>query len=86
MNIVTFRNDLADPINRVMYQGERVVLERRGKDVAAVVSMDDLKTLEALEDAADLKAALRARREKGEIPLEAIKAELGMTAARRKGK
>jgi hypothetical protein len=78
LNIVSFREQMADPINRVMYAGERIVLQRRGKSVAAVVSMDDLELLRSLEDRADLKAALKARKEKGAIPLENIKAELGM--------
>jgi len=59
------------------------VLERRGKDVAALVSMDDLQTLEALEDAADLKAARRARKEKGVIALHDLRTELGITTAKR---
>lgn len=83
MSLVSFRETMADPINRVLYQGERIVLERHGKGVAVVVSMDDLKTLEALEDAADLKAALRARKEKGGIPWEKVKAELGLAGSAR---
>ena len=78
MSLVNFRETMADPINRVLYQGERIVLERHGKGVAVVVSMDDLQTLEALEDAADVKAAKKARKEKGEVSLETIKAEMGM--------
>lgn len=82
MNIVDFRNGLADPINRVMYQGERVVLERRGKPVAVLVSVEDFQTLEAMEDAADVRSARKAMKEPGEpIPLEQIKAELGIGTA-----
>jgi hypothetical protein len=40
--------------------------------------MEDLRLLEELEDRADVKAALRARKEKGGVPLETIKARLGM--------
>jgi PHD/YefM family antitoxin component YafN of YafNO toxin-antitoxin module len=83
MSLVNFRETMADPINRVMYQGERIVLERHGKGVAVVVSMDDLAALEALEDAADVRAAKKARKEKGEIPWEQVKAELGLTGLAR---
>lgn len=79
MSLVRFRETMADPINRVMYQGERIVLERHGKGVAVVVSMEDLKALEAMEDAADVKAANKARKEAGEVPLEKIKAEMGLS-------
>ena len=56
MNIVDVRENLAEVINRVAYAGERVVLRRRSKSVAAVVSMEDLQLLQALEDQADVKA------------------------------
>jgi prevent-host-death family protein len=78
VNIVEVRSKLADTINRVAYGGERVVLERRGQGVAALVSMEDLDLIEALEDQADVRAALKARREKGQVPLSAIKARLRM--------
>ena len=71
-----FRDDMADPINRAAYGGERVILTRRGAGIAALVSMDDLALLEELENQADLKAALKARKEPGGVPLERIKARL----------
>lgn len=78
MNMVDARDNLAEAINRVAYAGERVILRRRSKSVAAIVSMDDLQLLQALEDQADVKAALRARKEKGRVSLEKVKARLGM--------
>ena len=53
-----------------------LVLTRHGEGAVAVVSMDDLALLEQLEDEADLKAALKARKEKGGVPLERIVARL----------
>ena len=72
VGIAKIRNNLADALNRVAYQGERVVLERRGKGVAAIVSMDDLELLEAIEDCADVQAAKRTLAEmkrKGQKPV-----------------
>ncbi len=80
ISIAEFRNDMATPINRVAYGGERVVLTRRGQGAVVLVSVEDAAMLEAIEDAADLKAALKARKEKGGVPLEKIRANL---AARR---
>ena len=62
-------------------QGERVVLRRGRKAVAAVVSMEDLKRLQKLEDEEDLRdvrAALKEAKRKGTIPWEKVKAELGL--------
>ena len=78
MKVADIRNNLADAINRVAYSGERIVLERRGKGVAALVSVEDLALLERLEDEADIKAARKALKEKGRVPLEEVLERLGM--------
>jgi prevent-host-death family protein len=71
------RGSFAEALNRVAYQGERVVMHRRGKPVAALVPLEDLAILEALENERDLAGARKALREKGSVPLEKLKAELG---------
>ena len=53
--VIDARKDLADILNRAAYGKERVVLTRRGKDVAAIVPMDDVRMLEAIEDHMDLQ-------------------------------
>jgi antitoxin Phd len=78
MKVADIRNNLADAINRVAYRGERIILERRGKGVAALVSIEDLELIQRLEDEADIKAARKALKEKGCIPLEKIMERLGM--------
>ena len=74
----SLREKLADALNRVAYSGERIVLERRGKDVAALVSLDDLAVLEELEDRIDLEEAREALQEPGTLPWEEVKARLGL--------
>lgn len=54
------RDHLGEIVSRVEHAQERTVLTRHGKAVAAVVSIDDLRELEALEDQADLAAAREA--------------------------
>jgi prevent-host-death family protein len=78
MSVRTIRENLADALKRVASAGERVVVTRKKKGVAALVSMDDLAALERLEDEAGIKVARKARKEKGGGPLEVIKARLGM--------
>ncbi len=72
------REQFADTLNRVAYGKERIVLRRRGKDLAAVVPIEDLVFLEKLEDRLDLEAARKALKEKGRIPYEKIRHELGL--------
>jgi antitoxin Phd len=78
MNVVDIRNNLADAINRVAYAGERIILERRGKGVAALVSIEDLELLQEMEDQADIRAAKKALKEKGGISLEDFKKKHGL--------
>lgn len=68
-------------LRRVAAEKERIVLTRAGEELVAVVPIEDLALMEALEDRADLedaREALREAREKGTISLADLKAELGL--------
>ena len=71
------RDEFADLVNAVIYRGERVMLTRRGKPIAAIVPIDDLEALEAAEDHADLAAAHDTRREEP-IRWADVKTDLGL--------
>lgn len=88
MNIVEIRKNMADALNRVAYSGDRIVLQRRGKGVAALVSMDDLKLLRRAEDEFWANEALKAEAEaeaKGEKPIPLAEVERMIDESRRKG-
>lgn len=71
------REDLASAINKVAFGGERIVLQRNNKDVAALVSMEDLSLLRKLEDRLDLMEMNEALDEFGaNISWEDVKKEL----------
>jgi prevent-host-death family protein len=53
------RESFSSTVNRVAFGGERVVLTRHGKRIAAVVPVEDLELLESLEDAVDVEEARR---------------------------
>jgi prevent-host-death family protein len=78
VSTVEARERFSDIINRAAYGKERVVLTRRGKELAAVVPIEDIKLLEELEDLMDLEAARQALKEEGTIPWELVKTELGL--------
>lgn len=81
VSTVEARNQLADIINRAAYGKERVLLTRRGRAIVAVVPVEDVELLEALEDQLDLedaRAALAEAREKGTILWDTIKADLDL--------
>jgi prevent-host-death family protein len=78
IGVAEIRSNLAEVINRVAYGGERVILQRRGKKVMALMPIEDLELLNELEDKADLKAALKARKEKGGITLAQYRKKHGI--------
>ncbi len=77
------RESMSDTLNRVAYGGERIVLHRHGKDIAAIVPVEDLVILEVMEDRVDVREArkrLAEARAKAErpIPLDEVKRRLGL--------
>ena len=81
MTVAEAKNRFSDVLRRAEYGGERVVVERHGKPVAAIVSTDDLRRLEAGEDAVDLRdarAALAEAKERGTIPLDVVLRKHGL--------
>lgn len=78
INITDLRPNLSEYANEVCFKGERIIVERNGKPVFALVSLEDVEAIEALEEMIDLQEAKKAL-EKGEfIPLETLAAELGL--------
>jgi prevent-host-death family protein len=81
VNTVHARAQFSEIINRAAFGKERVTLTRRGKEIVAVVPIEDVKLLEALEDKIDLeeaRAALAESKKKGTVSWDKIKKELGI--------
>lgn len=71
------RQNFSDVLNRAAYGGERVIVHRGKKAIAAVVPMQDIEFLEEVEDRMDLAEA-RKRLHEPTIPWAKIKKELGL--------
>jgi prevent-host-death family protein len=76
------RQQFAEMINCTAYKGERFVVHRRKKPVAAVIPIEEYdfleKIIEQRENAIDVRLARKARKEKGRIPWEKVKKDLGL--------
>ena len=83
MNVVDARRNFSEVMARVAYQRQRVVIERKGRPMMALISLEDLHRLEALERdagdarmrraaalaaAASARAAMRAERDGVPLP------------------
>ena len=84
LNVSKARAEFPEVVNRAAYGKERTIVSRRGKDLAAVIPMDDLHLLERLAreevdriDLEDARAALKEAEEKGTVPLRDLMRELG---------
>jgi len=64
------RTELTRLLSRAEFKSERILIERQGKAVAALISAEDLQLLEYLEDVHDAAAARAALAEQGDEPLE----------------
>ena len=74
------RGTLADILNRVAYADERVLIHRRGKNVAAIIPVEDLALLEEIEDRIDLTEARRRLADPNEefLDYDLARKELGL--------
>jgi antitoxin Phd len=71
------RKKLSNIMNRVAFGKETFVLTRRGEALAALVSVEDLKLLQEIEERMDVEDAWVARSESEEtIAWEELKKEL----------
>jgi prevent-host-death family protein len=84
LNVSKARDEFPELMNRAAYGKERTIVSRRGKDLAAVIPIDDLRLLERLaqeemdrQDLEDARAALKEAKEKGPVPLRDLMRKLG---------
>lgn len=80
VNASTARDQFPELITRAGYGGERILVERHGKAIAAIISYADLERLEALEDAIDSALLRQAIAESGgeSLTLEEVLAKRGL--------
>jgi prevent-host-death family protein len=81
MTVAEAKNRFLDVLRRAEDSGERVIVERHGKPVAAIVSTEVLRRLEAAEDAADLRdaqTALAEATQNGTVPLKTVQRKYGL--------
>jgi len=81
VSTVDARSQFSEIINRAAFGKERMILTRRGKEIVAVVPIEDVRLLESLEDRIDLdeaRSALVESKKKGTVSWQKIKKELGL--------
>ena len=80
VNAADAKEEFSELINRVAHNKERIIITRRGKDLAAIVPLEDLSIILESQNKHDLREAVEALKEarnQGAIPLDDFKEELG---------
>lgn len=78
------RRDLAEVLNRAVYRHERAIITRHDEDIAAIISIDELRLLDALleryedeQDVADARGQILEARE-DTVAWDDVKREFGL--------
>lgn len=62
INVSDLKEDIAEALDRMVYTGERVLLQRQDKEVAALITLEELELLEkieVIENETDLNDAIK---------------------------
>ena len=81
ISIAEIKRSISTVVNRVAFGRERIILTSRGRPKAALVSIEDLQNLEALEKMSSLPSS-RTQRKASLVMVQAVRE---MTLARRSG-
>lgn len=80
ISTIEAKEEFSELINRVSHHKERIILTRRGKEIAAIVPLEDFAHLQQTQSKNDLEEAVEALQEarnQGTVTLEDFKAEIG---------
>lgn len=79
INTADAKEEFAELVNRVAHNKERIILTRRGKDIAVIIPIEDLALLQQSQNKNDLEEAteaLKEARDKGTLSLDELKIEM----------
>lgn len=79
VSTIDAKEQFPELVNRVVHHGEQVVLTRRGKEIAVIISYEEMKSLLQSRDKYDLREASESLKETrlGEpITLDQLKEEV----------
>lgn len=72
------REQLAEITGKVRFGKKRFIFSSRGKQIAAIVPIEDLKLLEEIEDMIDIRESKEALEDEGRITFDEVMAKLGI--------
>ncbi|MBX3708637.1 MAG: type II toxin-antitoxin system prevent-host-death family antitoxin [Gammaproteobacteria bacterium] len=80
VSTIDAKEEFSELVNRVSHHKERIILTRRGKDIAAIVPLEDFHRIQLSQNKDDLAEALEALQEarnQGTMTLSHLREEIG---------
>jgi prevent-host-death family protein len=72
------RRNLNDIVNLVISTGQRICIKKNNKPAMAIVPIEDIEMIEAMEDKIDVEEALKELKKGKFISLNTLKKKLGI--------
>jgi prevent-host-death family protein len=79
ISVTKARENLADILGEVRYAHKRIKLTSNGKGVGAIIPLEDLELLEAIEDKIDIELADKANKDGPFYTLDQVLEENGLS-------
>lgn len=80
VSTIDAKEEFSQLLNRVTHHHERIILTRRGIQIAAIVPLEDFQLLQKSQSKTDLDEAVEALKEarkEGSVTLDDFKTEIG---------
>ncbi len=79
ISVTKMRENLAEIIGEVRFAHKRIKLTSNGKDVGAIIPLEDLELLEAIEDKIDIELADKAKKDGPYYTLDQVLEDNGLS-------
>lgn len=79
ISVTKVRENLADILGEVRYAHKRIKLSSNGKNIGAIIPLEDLELLEDIEDKIDIELAEQAEKDDTYYSLDQVLQENGLT-------
>lgn len=79
ITVTKARENLADILGEVRFAHKRIKLTSNGKGVGAIIPLEDLELLEAIEDKIDIELAEQSSKDDKTYSFDEILQEMGLT-------
>jgi len=80
ISTIEAKEEFSELINRVSHGKEQIIFTRRGKEIAALIPLEDYQKLQTSQRKSDLEeavSALQEARSQGTTTLAALRSEIG---------